>query len=369
MDLHDLFVSSALEHGIPLAGSVDIELAQSDPNHSFHDQIQKYRDWLKLGYSGAMEYLSRGLEKRENPALLFPSAQSVLTVAVPYSSKSTEFETSHNGPKYARYLRGPDYHVEISARLEKIMESVSQKWEGEKLSWKVCVDTSAVLERTWAMLSGLGWIGKNTVLMHPQWGSYLFLGEVLVNARTHRAPVPMKSYCGNCQRCLDACPTQAFPKPQTLDSRKCISYWTLEKRGELDLSPLQKKQIGSWIAGCDICQEVCPFNFKRARTERTLPDPPSDLGAIQLRDWKDLLTESPDEYRIRVSRSALKRVKPGQFSRNLALSLHNALKQAREKKDSAWIETLRPFIIQRHFSEEDEHAKKMWEECISTLDS
>ena len=363
MDLHSIFVETAQKHGVPLASSVDLELALLDPNQSFNEQVKKFKTWINAGYAGSMDYLVRGQDRRSDPSLLFPGTQSILTVAIPYSAKPTQLG---EGPKYARYLRGPDYHLQIASLLETIMQEVALKFiSSSTFRWKVCVDTSAVLERTWATLSGLGWIGKNTLLMNPQWGSYLFLGEVLVTARTFQPPKPMKSFCGNCRRCLDGCPTQAFPEPRVLDSRKCISFWTLEKRGELDLIPEKKKQMGSWIAGCDICQEVCPFNFKRSRSEESLPDLLEGQGAIYLKEWLDLLRETPEEYKMRVKHSALKRVKPGQFSRNLANALSHFLDELKMRGDTRTLEELHPQVVRRVYIEEDEFALKEWNHCLS----
>src|SRR5690606_9214103 len=146
-------------------------------------------------------------------------------------------------------------------RLEALMNRLSADWNsrlGLTLEWKVCVDTSAVLERSWAALSGLGWIGKNTLLIHPQYGSYLFLAEVLLSVRTGEGPKPLKDYCGNCTRCLSACPTGAL-EPHWLKSQDCIAYLTLEKRGAWDKNEEFKRKMGTWVAGCDLCQEVCPF--------------------------------------------------------------------------------------------------------------
>jgi len=197
--------------------------------------------------------------------------------------------------------------------------------EARNLEWKVCVDTSAILERSWAALAGLGWIGKNTLLIHPQYGSYLFLAEVLINKKTGQGPKLLPNYCGNCTRCLDACPTQAFSSAGVLNSNRCVSYWTLEKRGELHLSEEDQKKMGTWVAGCVRCQEVCPFNTKPVRAaEKALPlsDQPAP-SAVDLHDWQGLLNETEEAYKARVKNSALARVKPAQFRRNLEIVFRN----------------------------------------------
>ena len=185
------------------------------------------------------------------------------------------------------------------------------------LKWKVCVDTSAVLERTWGAITGLGWLGKNTLLIHPKHGSYFFIGVAFLNLASENPPRLLANYCGSCTRCLHSCPTEAFREPGRLDARKCISYLTLEKRGAF--SPDEEKRVASsnWVAGCDICQEVCPFNQKPAR----LPDPPmqgKDSVSDQ-HDWAQLLNESDAEYETRIKNTALDRVSREQFKRNLAV--------------------------------------------------
>jgi epoxyqueuosine reductase len=182
----------------------------------------------------------------------------------------------------------------------------------------------------------LGWIGKNTLLIHPHYGSYLFLAEVLINKKTGQGPHPIPNYCGNCTRCLNACPTQAFKGSHELDATRCISYWTLEKRGELQLSESDKAKMGTWVAGCDICQEVCPFNLKRSKAELagsdTLSSPVQD-GATELKAWDELFSETEEDYRKRVKNSALNRVKPEEFKRNLRITYENANRQSETHTD------------------------------------
>jgi epoxyqueuosine reductase len=366
MDLHSLLIECAHQEGFPLAGALDLDLALASPE--FQQQISHYDQWIEAGYSGAMEYLVRGRDRRANPRILFPEAESILCVAIPYPRTPAGAKAQNQGPRYARYLQGPDYHADISEKLEKAMKAAQSKWtnpdENRSLQWKVCVDTSAVLERTWAALAGLGWIGKNTLLIHPKLGSYLFLAEVLINQKTGRGPTPLPSYCGHCTRCLDSCPTQAFEAPRMLNSKQCISYLTLEKRGELPIGEKNKKAIGPWIAGCDICQEVCPFNIKPSREES------QDLQSLDnvtlLSSWSALLSESVDDYKKRVKNSAMKRIKPAQFSRNLAITLTNHLLDSKIKED---LTPLAPLILRRFEIETDEVARLEWKKCLESFDA
>lgn len=350
--LHDLLVSAAHEAGFPLAGAVDIDLAAP----YFDSHVERYDAWLAAGYEGAMEYLKRGRDRRADPRLILPGAESVFSVALPYSAFPAGSLDPQSGPRYARYLRRADYHGDIAARLESVVKKVAEQ-SGVDFKWKVCVDTSAVLERAWAVLAGLGWIGKNSLLIHPQYGSYLFIGEVLLTAKTGQGPRLLPNYCGNCTRCMSGCPTQAIAEPGVLAANRCIAYWTLEKRGELPIGESDRKAMGTWIAGCDICQEVCPFNVKAARAAEKFPAPDDrENGALALDTWEALLQESEPEYSLRIKNSALSRIKPAQFRRNLALALANA------RPNRAGLKAL----IERKAAEEtDEAAQREWRRCLS----
>jgi epoxyqueuosine reductase len=192
-----------------------------------------------------------------------------------------------------------------------VAESLSQ------LKWKVCVDTSAVLERAWAELTGLGWIGKNTLLIHPRLGSYVFIGVAFLNRSFHRGPRTQKNLCGNCARCLQGCPTRAFPEPGVLDARACISYLTLEKRGEFNENENQLVASTGFVAGCDICQEVCPFNYKPAKAAESPQKTDPSLAQRLPSDWDKLLEETEQAYRERTRGTALARIKPTDFQRNV----------------------------------------------------
>jgi epoxyqueuosine reductase len=284
-------------------GFVDIELARS----KFSNHTDRYRNWLDAGFFGEMQYLKRGLERRENLELLLPGARSVFAVLEPYSTRPLGGDV-----RFARYLREGDYHATLKSKLESFVAEL--KKSRPELRAKVCVDTSAVLERSWAALSGLGWIGKNTLLIHPQLGSYHFIGVVIFDQETGEAPALIKNYCGNCDRCLRACPTQAFIEPSLLDARKCISYLTLEYRGDIDASV----NTGPWVAGCDVCQEVCPFNLKRVKLEGVDGAHRGDGTSIFELDPSALQSLTEDQYRSLVQRSSLSRVKYPAFRRNLS---------------------------------------------------
>lgn len=294
------------EAGFPLVGAVDLKLA----TEAFREHGERYAEWIEKGHHGEMAYLERGLARRLDPTLVFPAAKSVVVCAIPYRRSSvTDDEKS---PRYARYLQGPDYHE----RLPELLTRALAEW-GEDAKYKICVDTSAVLERSWAALAGLGWIGKNTLLIHPQLGSYLFVATILLDRETGLGPNPLPNYCGNCNACIEGCPTTAILKAGELDARKCISYLTLEKRGEwTGISEETKRKMGGWVAGCDVCQEVCPYNRKPSRLDESWPADDRDSALVV--DWPRLAEESEEEYRERVQKSSLSRVKYPEMRRNVA---------------------------------------------------
>ena len=276
-----------------------------------------------------MLYLVRGRDRRADPRLVYPKAQSILCVALPYPAQPAGSHSPGEGVRYARYTRGIDYHSRMPGMLEDCLESVRAKLlaHGEpRLEWKVCVDTSALLERTWAALAGIGWIGKNGMLIHPKHGSYLLLGFALLDRKVENGPQPLPNFCGSCTRCLEGCPTQAFVAPTVVDAKKCISYWTLEKRGPLELDESQRRAMGNWVAGCDICQEVCPFNTKPTKAVTGLGA--VEEGAAAVWRFDELLEESEESYRARIRDSSLNRVKPADFRRNLEIAIANSREES-----------------------------------------
>lgn len=214
-----------------------------------------YQRWLDAGFFGPLGYLAEGRELRENIRLRLPWATSVVSFAAFYDSNRSGTPGEHLAAHVARYARGRDYHHIFKRRLKEFGRLLVRK--------KICTqarsyaDTGPVLERAWAAHSGVGWLGKNACLIHPRLGSYFLLGELIVDiALQPDAPIP--NHCGTCRRCLDACPTQAFVEPGVLDTARCLSTWNIERRGD---TPREMWNVqGAWAAGCDICQEVCPFN-------------------------------------------------------------------------------------------------------------
>ena len=286
--------------GFPASGVVDYELALD----SYQPHAEVYRSWIARGQQGSMKYLERGLDRRLDPKLVFPELKSVIAVLLPYATNPVGDEAL----RYARYLNGPDYHDVLKEKLERVFHQLQSNQKTPHLfRYKICVDTSAVLERSWAALTGLGWIGKNTLLIHPQLGSYVFIGVVYTNAIFNEAPQLLKDYCGACVRCLSACPTEAL-KPHDLNANECISYLTLEKRGHWE----NDKKLSGFLAGCDLCQEVCPYNTKAVRDRA-----PKEKELYLETSIESLKAETEKEYQARVAGTALSRIKFDDFKRNL----------------------------------------------------
>jgi epoxyqueuosine reductase len=274
---------------------------------------EAFERWLDAGYAGGMQYLGRGRAERLDPGRLLPGWRSVIAVALNYAPR--EDDPAWRG--VARYARGRDYHDVIRPRLERLKD-VIRAAGGPEVRSRASVDTSAVLERDLAATAGLGWIGKHTNLIVPGLGSYFFIGIVLTTAEL--APDgALPDRCGTCTACLDACPTGAFVGPYTLDARRCISYLTIEHRGEIDAS--LHRAIGGWMFGCDVCQEVCPWNRHAppARDGELLPGAPP--GAPQA-----LVDLTAEEFRERFRGSALKRARREGLARNARIVLTNRVR-------------------------------------------
>lgn len=266
---------------------------------------QNLSDWLDNGYQADMEYLSRNVDKRENPALLVEGAKSIICVALNYYPHRKLPDSS---PQIAYYAYGKDYHDVVKAKLRQLFAFI--KTILPEITGREFVDTAPVLERYWAAKAGIGFIGKNTMLIIPGKGSFFFLGEIIIDAELEY-DTPITVSCGSCTRCQEACPTRAFEKPYCLNSRKCISYQTIENRGEIDknIVPCMKNNL----YGCDICQKVCPFN-KFAKSHNTNEFLPTD-EFLSL-DYRMLQSMSEDDYRRIFKGSAVKRAKYSGLMRN-----------------------------------------------------
>jgi epoxyqueuosine reductase len=269
----------------------------------------EFEAWLDAGYAGTMAYLARGRARRLDPAAVLPGARSVIAVALNYYQGPAAPGPAH----VARYAWGDDYHAVMEPRLAALVADL--RAAEPDAGARAYVDTGPVLERDVAARAGLGWIGKNTMLLHPALGSYFFIGVILTTAELAADPA-LPDRCGTCTRCLDACPTQAFVAPYVLDARRCISYLTIEHRGPIpvDLRPA----AAGWAFGCDVCQDVCPWN-RRAPLTAEAAFAARDLPALT--EWVAL---TDDHAWSRLRGSPLRRARRTGLARNAAVALGNA---------------------------------------------
>jgi epoxyqueuosine reductase len=273
------------------------------------------RHWLGRGNAASMAYLARGLAKRLDPRLILPQARSVITVGYRYLPPPLppfDWQAALRG-RIAAYALDADYHRVVRRKLDALAAVLAGLRPGAlALAY---VDTGAILEREWAARGALGWFGKNTNILHTEEGSYFFLGELLTSLELEAEPL-VPDHCGTCTRCLDLCPTQALAPGYALDARLCISYLTIEHRGPIPIE--LRPKLGNWIFGCDVCQEVCPWNEKLVKRE-----PPPDSTPL-LPYLPDLLRLDTDGFEALFAGSAIRRAKRDGFVRNVAVALGNS---------------------------------------------
>ena len=283
------------------------------------ETIARYREWLENGYAGKMHYLKRHLPLKTDVRQLLTEAKSVISLAMNYYTVEPPkaFATDPGRGQISRYAWGDDYHELIRERLLQLVEFIQQTAEKE-LKTRVCVDTAPIIEREYAQKAGIGWIGKNTNLIHWRSGSWYFLSEVLVNVDLESETPALRGSCGTCTRCIEECPTDAIIEPNLLDSRRCISYLTIELKERIP-KPLRTK-MGNLIFGCDICQEVCPWNSKAVPTTEPAFHPRDGNLTPQL---LSLVGMTQQEFSRRFKGSPIKRAKRRGFLRNVLVAIGN----------------------------------------------
>ncbi|MDX9991131.1 MAG: tRNA epoxyqueuosine(34) reductase QueG [Anaerolineales bacterium] len=316
-ELAQALKEQARQQGFTLAGITSPE----PPTH-----FDAYRSWIQAGRQAEMAYLAneRALERRADPRRILPECRSILLVGMPYPPPPA---SPLNDPtprgRVAAYALGTDYHLVIPERLQKLVTFLETE-AGHAIPNRIYTDTGPVLERDLAQRAGLGWIGKNTCLISPRHGSYFLLGEILLGIDLPADPPFDSDQCGTCTRCLEACPTQCILPNRSLDARRCISYLTIENKGDIpaDLRPL----MAEWVFGCDICQMVCPWNKRFGQHE---PDPAlaprADLPFPSLA--ADLALD-PQEFNRKFKDSPLKRAKRRGYQRSLAIAAANSREES-----------------------------------------
>lgn len=276
----------------------------------------RFEQWLESHFDGEMRYLRARRDKYERPQSVLENARSIVMLAMNYRTSDPEQVQPGEG-RVARYAWGTlDYHDFIHDRLHALADFVRSHCPASSV--RGIVDTAPLLEREFAQMAGLGWAGKNTLLIHPQAGSYFFLAAILTDQELEYDPPFATEHCGTCRACLDACPTQAFPAPFVMDARRCISYLTIELRGPIPLE--MREGIGDWLFGCDICQEVCPWNSKAPISTINAFEPRSDLWSVEL---SELFFLTEDQFRARFRTTPLWRSKRQGILRNAAIVLGN----------------------------------------------
>ncbi len=273
------------------------------------EEAKRLEAWLNKGYHGSMGYMENHFEKRIDPRKLVDHAKSVITLSFNYFP--TQVQIDPEAPQLAKYAFGKDYHIVVKDKANLLLNDIRTR-VGD-ISGRAFVDSAPVMEREWAKRSGIGWFGKNTLIIHPREGSFYFLAVIILDLELDY-DAPMSDYCGRCRRCIDACPTDAINSDgYIMDGSKCISYLTIELKNELP--EVFRKDMKNWMFGCDICQDVCPWNrFSKPHNEPEF-EPHPQLLQMTKTDWEDLTQET---FQTIFKHSAVKRTKYAGLQRNIS---------------------------------------------------
>ncbi len=300
--------ASAIKNRARSAGFDLCGIARADR----HPKLARLAEWVERGFNGDMKYLADSLDERLDPRRVLPTARSVISLGCVYNTRDAgTADTPAGGAVIARYARGDDYHDVLRERMRALLRWMADQ-AGAGFEAFTCVDSGPVQERVFAEQAGLGWIGKNSCLINPKLGSWIFLGEILTNAELD-ADEPGVDQCGTCTRCLDACPTGAIIGHGELDATRCLSYLTIETRGVVE--PALRPAIGARIFGCDICQDVCPWNRRAAESDDPAWQSRAGLSSPRL---IDLCRMSDEAWRAVIRASALRRAGLRRIRRSLA---------------------------------------------------
>ncbi len=271
------------------------------------EEAPRLENWLKRSMHGEMGYMENHFDKRLDPRILVPGAKSVVSLLLNYFPEQTQPEDSL---KISKYAYGTDYHFVIKDKLKSLLAAINE--EIGEVGGRCFVDSAPVLDKAWAKKSGLGWVGKNSNLINPKSGSFFFIAELIIDLELEYDG-PIKDYCGTCTRCIDACPTDAITEAYVVDGSKCISYFTIELKGHIPEEVNGK--FGNWVFGCDICQDVCPWNrFSKPHNEPAF-HPHGRLTELKASDWQEITQEIFQEM---FRKSAIKRTGFAGLQRNIA---------------------------------------------------
>jgi epoxyqueuosine reductase len=279
------------------------------PAQALNEEGFRLMQWLARDYHGSMTWMARDPEMRSDPRKLFPLARSVVVVALNYYTPDKHSASQETG-KVSRYAWGDDYHDVLSSKLKTLLAWIQEQVPA--VEGKVCVDIQPMMDKAWAQRAGLGWIGKHTNLITAEYGSWVFIGELLLNIELDYDSVQMEDHCGTCTLCIDSCPTQAITEPYVVDSNQCISYATIELR-EPAMPNHVSEHLEGWLYGCDICQDVCPWNrFEQLTNESRFEPREGNVNAA----LSKVLDLTKDDYAQRFRGSAMKRAKLAGLQRN-----------------------------------------------------
>ena len=294
---------------------------------SLEGEGRRLREWLARGYHGEMRWMARDVEKRIGPLEIFPQARSVLVVALNYFTPHQHQQSPATG-KVSRYAWGDDYHDIVKAKLTSVLAWIRE--QEPSAEGKVCVDIQPTMDKAWAVRAGLGWLGKHSNVITPEHGSWVFIGELFLNLELDHDTEQIEDHCGTCTLCIDACPTAAITEPYVVDSNKCISYATIELRTP-ELPAQIEDGLSGWLYGCDICQDVCPWNrFEEPTHETRFAPREGNVNA----DLSDIMELTPETYAARYRGSAMKRTKLAGLQRN-ARALIRKMSHAKAQRRKA----------------------------------
>ncbi len=276
------------------------------------EEAKRLEQWLTMGFHGQMSYMENHFDKRTDPRKLVEGAKTVICLTYNYFTPDTQIDP--DAPKISRYAYGEDYHFVVKDKLKLLLYFIQENI-GE-VSGRAFVDSAPVLERDWARRSGIGWVGRNTLIINPKGGSYFFLAELIIDLELVYDN-PIRDFCGTCRRCVEACPTAAIsPQGYLMDGSKCISYLTIELRDALP--PQYVGKMDGWMFGCDVCQAVCPWNRFSKRHNEPRFEPHPDLLALKKSDWIEI---TEDVFKMLFRKSAVKRTKLSGLKRNIAATI------------------------------------------------
>lgn len=308
-ELTRLLKEKALELGFAKVGVISA-------GPFFSGEGDRLAAWLAQGYQAGMEWMVTHYEKRRDPASLMDNTRSILCVALNYFTPDEYDPANPQALKIAKYARGTDYHYVVKDKLKTLLAYAQTLQPG--LQGRALTDSAPIMEKPLAVKAGVGWMGKNGNVILPGLGSWFFLGELLLDVALDYDETPIASHCGTCTRCIDACPTDAIVGEGVVDANRCISYWTIESKGDSFPQAVREKLSG-WIFGCDICQDVCPWNIKFARPTQTPDFQPRPLNRKPEAEALQALDE--ESFREQYRKSPVKRAKLAGLRRNLAMAL------------------------------------------------